>query len=98
MIEPDVRADGLCAGCGKPRKPVNNPYSGDLGFRDPFCSSLCCRTWYGVGSGTTVNTMDWKPTPKLGQNLCIECRVPIGEASRHCRSCAVKEQRKAAAA
>ena len=40
--EPKVRKDGRCLVCGKLRPEVA------VGYQDPFCSTLCCRTYYRV--------------------------------------------------
>lgn len=51
MTDPKVRKDGRCAQCRKPKpvlKPSLRKYAGDQTERDPFCSSLCCRRWFGI--------------------------------------------------
>lgn len=40
--EPRVRRDGLCTVCKKERPVVAKKNL------DPFCSSPCCRAWYGT--------------------------------------------------
>jgi hypothetical protein len=49
FTDPPLRADGLCAVCLEPRltrklKPV---YQGEAA-KDPFCSNVCAREWYGI--------------------------------------------------
>lgn len=47
LADPPVRADGLCAQCGGPRKyAVPNRYSGNDAVEDPFCSAGCARDWH----------------------------------------------------
>jgi len=57
--DPPVRADGRCAlrGCGKPRKIVRSyPRGIDPAVyeREPFCSSTCCRLYYGIPLQTVL--------------------------------------------
>jgi hypothetical protein len=40
---PKRRPDGLCAGCKRQ----------DAHKLDPFCSSLCCKTYYGTGKDSS---------------------------------------------
>jgi hypothetical protein len=40
--EPRVRKDGSCPTCGRGRPGVAESH------HDPFCSSACCREWYGI--------------------------------------------------
>ena len=54
--DPKVRRDGRCAVCKGPRPYTPNlavPREQYLG--DPFCSSACCRKWYGtqITTGST---------------------------------------------
>jgi hypothetical protein len=49
LVDPPIRADGLCVVCLEPRlrrklKPV---YQG-AAEQDPFCSNVCARDWYGI--------------------------------------------------
>ncbi len=37
-----------CATCGKPRKPKPSRYSGEQAAADAFCSTACCKAYYGV--------------------------------------------------
>lgn len=49
LSDPKVRKDGKCAQCRKERKhAVWNKYSHDAAIQDPFCSTQCCRKWYGM--------------------------------------------------
>jgi hypothetical protein len=51
MEDPKVRADGRCAltGCGRLRHPERSRrYAGFEADKDPFCSSVCARAFYGV--------------------------------------------------
>lgn len=51
ISDPPVRGDGRCArpGCRKLRRPERSKsYGGVAGELDPFCSSECCREWYGI--------------------------------------------------
>lgn len=43
QTEPKVRKDGRCVVCDKPR-----PGLPPLLYADPFCSSVCCKAYYGV--------------------------------------------------
>lgn len=57
MQEPTRRADGLCAlhECRKPLPQVTEVmrrYARNQIERDPFCSSRCCRTYYGCPAPT----------------------------------------------
>jgi hypothetical protein len=48
--EPRVRRDGLCIVCRKPRvtpTPLQRGVPSFVYERDPFCSSVCARTFYG---------------------------------------------------
>lgn len=53
LLEPQVREDGLCARCGKPKFAVNKSSQvkglARLIAEDPFCSTECCRAYYGIG-------------------------------------------------
>lgn len=45
--EPEVRPDGLCTVCLKPRQPVRSrKYAGLEAERDPFCSNTCARRYF----------------------------------------------------
>lgn len=50
--EPNPRKDGFCASCQRQRRTKgSNTQYGDLSRElaaDPFCSSQCCRAFYGV--------------------------------------------------
>jgi hypothetical protein len=60
MTEPEVRTDGLCAQCLRERRKgatkhklstLDKSHFRDLADHlaaDPFCSTECCRAWYGV--------------------------------------------------
>ena len=46
LLEPEVRPE--CAVCGEERRPETaGPYR-EHAHLDPFCSSLCCQSYYGV--------------------------------------------------
>lgn len=49
-IDPPVRANGLCAQCGKPRKPPARKQRGvdPAVYVDPFCSAECCRAYHNL--------------------------------------------------
>ena len=51
VCEPRVRGDGRCArpGCNRklPRSKRAKKYAGDWLDLDPWCSSRCCRAFYG---------------------------------------------------
>lgn len=50
--EPNVRSDGRCSlsTCRKPRKITVQAmkYAGENLASDPWCSSDCCRKWWGA--------------------------------------------------
>jgi len=47
--QPEVRQDGLCVVCLKPRKCDRSvKYGGSNAEADPFCSTVCARTYYGT--------------------------------------------------
>lgn len=52
--EPAVRADGLCArpGCSSPlpRSRQLRKYAGAALDSDPFCSTVCCKLYYGLAA------------------------------------------------
>jgi hypothetical protein len=56
--DPPVPEDGMCAVCGEPRPEPLVKARRALHEMDPFCSTTCCRIWYGLalqtpsGSGT----------------------------------------------
>ena len=54
--DPPVRKDGLCVVCKKPRDPAaSGKYGGAAAALDPFCSTACCREYWGttiVATGT----------------------------------------------
>jgi hypothetical protein len=65
MVEPEPAA--ICAVCEKPRRPeLAGPYV-SAALADPFCSSTCCMTFYGV----TTATIGEK---KAGKRRCQRCR------------------------
>lgn len=54
MNDPRRRPDSLCAlsTCRKPLKPPSVKQRGvdpAVYASEPFCSSKCCREWYGTG-------------------------------------------------
>ena len=61
--DPPVRKDGKCARPGCRRKRASMPSTNYVARShyetDPFCSSACCRTYYGV---TDVAIESRKPT------------------------------------
>jgi hypothetical protein len=47
--EPKPRRDGNCHVCRKPRVfNFNKSVPREEYDRDPFCSTVCCRAYYGV--------------------------------------------------
>lgn len=45
---PNVRPDGKCVVCLKPRHPEwSKKYAGDAVENDPFCSASCARRYFG---------------------------------------------------
>jgi hypothetical protein len=49
--EPKVRKDGKCVVCRKERRMPKTHHSSismAVYELDPFCSSTCCRAWYGA--------------------------------------------------
>ena len=47
--DPRVRRDGTCAQCKGPRKPPKKMVVPDKEYKkDPFCSTRCCRAYYGI--------------------------------------------------
>ena len=54
---PPMRDDRICIaeGCGKPLTRVG------VRHEDPFCSTVCCRAWYGVADTT--------PAPDRGRGF-----------------------------
>ena len=47
VSEPAVRPDGRCVECGKQRKLPKSRLHREAAEKDPFCSSLCARAFYG---------------------------------------------------
>ena len=48
LMDPPVRADGLCAECEGPRNTKASwKYAGVSAELDPFCSNKCARAWWG---------------------------------------------------
>lgn len=48
-IDPPVRPDGRCAVCPKMRHPERSKkYGLEAAQLDPFCSTACCRAYYGI--------------------------------------------------
>ena len=51
LPEPKVRRDGLCLVCRKPLvtpKPLQRGVPAFVYERDPFCSAICSRKYYGT--------------------------------------------------
>jgi hypothetical protein len=49
VVEPLPRSDGRCLVCPKQRRTEGlRPLYAAAIRDDPFCSSTCCRLWYGV--------------------------------------------------
>lgn len=48
--DPRVKPDDPCVACGKPRLPIA------VANEDPFCTTVCCRNWYGVPERQRENT------------------------------------------
>jgi hypothetical protein len=52
--EPRARSDGRCLVCPKQRRVEGLRPLYEAAMRDdPFCSSTCCRAWYGVSLPST---------------------------------------------
>ncbi len=56
--DPAVPDDGACAKCGKPRRPERSKRYGRAAAElDPFCSTECARSHYGVSLRSSLYTM-----------------------------------------
>ena len=57
--EPRVRPDGRCArrGCDKKVDIKTNPHTGGL-YKDPFCSTECCKLHYGIITPKEADTIE----------------------------------------
>jgi hypothetical protein len=86
--DPPVRKDGRCAvpSCKQKRtrlhpktakrKPEGRYATRDDYARDPFCSSVCCRAYHGVGNSSTcvVCEEDFAPKRSDAQYCSDTCK------------------------
>lgn len=59
LAEPRVRRDGTCYVCRKPRtipKPLQKGVPAWVYERDPFCSAVCARRYYGTSLASAAVT------------------------------------------
>ena len=60
--DPPVRRDKKCVVCGGERKILDNPiYPVE---EDPFCSTKCCREWWGTSEEPISRDMSRKEVLK----------------------------------
>jgi hypothetical protein len=86
MTDPATPLDGTCARCGRSKRKVRQDSDGDLNKMrvreaadaDPFCSSECCRIYYGLIKPTALRRINRK---------CKGCGCALDIETKGCARC-----------
>jgi hypothetical protein len=118
--DPEIRPDGRCTQCGKPKARVRNKESAtvkrnqrDPGIRsqarlsfaaivereaeaDPFCSTECCKAYYGVNYQGPMNSWvdSLSGAPGRSARGCKGCRRPLDWKTEGCMVCYNRHQQR----